>query len=127
MEEVNGPSRPIPTAVCLGRRLGSDVSFFFHGGTALAEGRGETVTPLSVDMRKWIVLALPPVQRFPGKTKSLYQAINSNHYTDGRITQNLVEVIKAGAGLESADLYNTFENVAFDLQPELETARQNLL
>ena len=68
------------------------------------------------------------VPRFPGKTKSLYQAINSNHYTDGRITQHLVEsTIKAGAGLGSADLYNAFENVAFDLQPELETARQHIL
>ena len=27
-------------------QLGSDVAFFLHGGTALAEGRGEIITPL---------------------------------------------------------------------------------
>ncbi len=113
--------------ISIGRQLGSDVTFFFHGGTALAEGRGGAVAPLSVDMRKWIVLALPPVPRFPGKTQALYQTLNSNHYTDGGITQRLSEAIKSGAGFENTDLYNTFENVAFDLQPELETARQHIL
>ena len=113
--------------ISIGRQLGSDVTFFFHGGTALAKGRGETVAPLFVNMRKWIVLAFPPVRRFPGKTKALYQTLNSNHYTDGTITQRLLEAIKAGAGFENVDLYNTFENVAFDLQPELETARRRIL
>lgn len=40
--------------------LGSDVSFFLVGGTALGLGRGEQVYPLADLPRWWVVLAFPP-------------------------------------------------------------------
>ncbi|MDP2675876.1 MAG: 4-(cytidine 5'-diphospho)-2-C-methyl-D-erythritol kinase, partial [Dehalococcoidia bacterium] len=39
--------------------LGSDVPFFLAGGTALAEGRGERVTPLLDATQSWLVLLAP--------------------------------------------------------------------
>jgi 4-diphosphocytidyl-2-C-methyl-D-erythritol kinase len=111
----------------LGQQLGSDVVFFFYGGTALAEGRGEIVSQLPGVAHEWIVLALPPVPRLPGKTKSLYQALTANHYTAGQITQAAIRDIEAGRQLAQSSFFNTFENVAFALQPELETARQHIL
>lgn len=41
--------------------LGSDVSFFLVGGTALGLGRGEEIYPLVDLPRWWAVLAFPPV------------------------------------------------------------------
>jgi 4-diphosphocytidyl-2-C-methyl-D-erythritol kinase len=41
-------------------RLGSDVPYFFVGGTALALGRGEQVYPLVDLPRWWAVLIVPP-------------------------------------------------------------------
>jgi 4-diphosphocytidyl-2-C-methyl-D-erythritol kinase len=41
-------------------RLGSDVPFFFVGGTALGLGRGEEVYPLQPVPRWWVVLIFPP-------------------------------------------------------------------
>jgi 4-diphosphocytidyl-2-C-methyl-D-erythritol kinase len=41
-------------------RLGSDVPYFFVGGTALGLGRGEQVYPLADLPRWWAVLILPP-------------------------------------------------------------------
>ena len=41
-------------------RLGSDVPFFFVGGTALGLGRGEEVYPLADLPRWWILLVFPP-------------------------------------------------------------------
>jgi 4-diphosphocytidyl-2-C-methyl-D-erythritol kinase len=111
----------------MGQRLGSDVVFFFFGGTALAAGRGEVVSPLPGVAHEWIVLALPPVPRLPGKTKSLYQALTPNHYTDGQITQAAVRDIEAGRPLGQPALFNTFENVAFTLQPELAASREHLV
>ena len=111
----------------LGQRIGSDVVFFLYGGTALAEGRGEVVSPLPAVAHEWIVLALPPVPRLPGKTKSLYQALTANHYTDGQITQAAIRHIEAGRPLGRSTFFNTFENVAFTLQPELEVSRQHLV
>jgi 4-diphosphocytidyl-2-C-methyl-D-erythritol kinase len=41
-------------------RLGSDVPYFFVGGTALGLGRGEEVYPLADLPRRWVVLIFPP-------------------------------------------------------------------
>lgn len=43
----------------LAARLGSDVPFFLEGGTALAEGRGERLTPLQLVPDFWLVLIKP--------------------------------------------------------------------
>jgi 4-diphosphocytidyl-2-C-methyl-D-erythritol kinase len=96
----------------LARQLGSDVTFFFYGGTALVEGRGEIVTPLPSLPHRWIILIIPPVPRQPGKTKQLYESLRPGHYTDGETTQKLVAEIRAGREFSTSLLFNTFESVA---------------
>jgi len=111
----------------LARRLGSDVAFFLYGGTALVEGRGELVTPLPPLPHMWVVLAMPPVPRPPGKTKQLYDSLRANHYTDGQITQRLVEELKAGREVNPSLLFNTFENVAFTYFSGLSVYREHIM
>jgi len=100
--------------LALAVRLGSDAAFFIYGGTALVEGRGEVVTPLPPLPHMWVVLMLPPVPRLPEKTKQLYARLNASHYTDGRITERLVEALKRGREFMPSLLFNVFDNVAFD-------------
>jgi 4-diphosphocytidyl-2-C-methyl-D-erythritol kinase len=109
----------------LARQLGSDVSLFLYGGTALVEGRGEIITPLVPLPHHWVVLAVPPMPRLPGKTKQLYDSLRVNHYTDGQITQKLIEELKHGKGFDSSLIFNTFENVAFTKFPGLDVAREH--
>ena len=119
----------------LARQLGSDVSFFLYGGTALAEGRGEIITSLPPFPRRWLVLVQPPVAPVNGKTARLYQSLNSYHFTDGQITRRLVEAITAnrfthqgqGWPFSTAYSFNTFENVAFSIFPGLAAARDHFL
>jgi len=111
----------------LAAQLGSDVAFFFYGGTALVEGRGELVTPLPALPRMWVVLMMPPVPRLPGKTKQLYDSLRANHYTDGQITRRLVEALRADREFKSSLLFNTFENVAFAHFSELSVSRQHMV
>ena len=118
---------PLEKLLEMARQLGSDVSFFLYGGTALLEGRGEIVTPLPPLPHTWLVLAMPPVPLVPGKTKRLYESLKTNHYTDGRITRRMVEAVKAGKPLSSSLLFNTFENVAFSLFSGLGTAREHFI
>ena len=118
---------PLEKLLELARQLGSDVSFFLYAGTALLEGRGEIVTPLPPLPHQWFVLALPPVSPLPGKTGRLYQSLSANHFTDGQITRRLVEELKAGKQVSLAHLFNTFENVAFNLFPGLGTAREHFI
>ena len=111
----------------LGGELGSDVVFFFHGGTALAEGRGEIITPLPMIPHRWIVLLIPDIPQFPGKTRLAYQNLKPDYYTDGRITDEMVAALRLGQGFDVSLMFNVFERIIFSLHPELENSCQNML
>jgi 4-diphosphocytidyl-2-C-methyl-D-erythritol kinase len=113
--------------VPLARQLGSDVAFFLYGGTALVEGRGEIVTPLPPLLHRWVVVAVPPVPRQPGKTRQLYESLEPGHYTDGQITQKLVAEIRAGREFSTSLLFNTFENVALAHFSGLDVSRRHMV
>jgi len=110
----------------LAAQLGSDVSFLLCGGTALAEGRGEVVTPLPPLPRMWVVLVVPDVPKLTGKTKKLYASLNASHYTDGQITGKLVKTLKE-SGEFGPSVFNTFENVAFDVFSGLKVYKGHIL
>lgn len=57
----------------LGSELGSDVAFCVYGGTALATGRGEKITPIASPVPAWVILAKPPIGI---STASTYQQID---------------------------------------------------
>jgi 4-diphosphocytidyl-2-C-methyl-D-erythritol kinase len=103
------------------QELGSDVSFFLYGGTALMEGRGEKITPLPSIPHRWVILVIPNVPGLPGKTKRVYSILKPSHYTDGKITEKLVADLKLGKGFTDSELFNTFENVVFTRGAELTT------
>jgi len=95
-------------------QLGSDVTFFLKGGTALAKGRGEVITTLPSLPEMWVVLMVPDVAAQEGKTARMYQSLTASHYTDGALTDKIVMAIKRGEILDTSLLFNTFENIAFD-------------
>ena len=106
---------------------GSDLPFFLYGGTALVQGRGEVITPLSPIPSAWFVLVIPNIPRLPGKTAKLYANLQPAHYTDGRITQKLVDRIETGEKLTSDYLFNVFENVAFDCFAGLDEYHERMI
>ena len=118
---------PSAKLVELARQLGSDVAFFLYGGTALVEGRGELVTPLPPLPHRWVVLAVPPVPRLPGKTKQLYASLKASYFTDGWITERLVGELKAGKEFTSSLLFNTFENVTFTRFSKIGVSRSHIM
>jgi 4-diphosphocytidyl-2-C-methyl-D-erythritol kinase len=111
----------------LATRLGSDVSFFLYGGTALVEGRGERVIPLPPLPRRLVVLLVPPVPRMREKTRQLYASLKPSHYTDGQITEELVNTLNEGREFKPSMLFNTFENVAFEFFPKLEVYKEHFI
>ena len=109
----------------IAERLGSDVPFFLYCGTALIEGRGEIVTLLPSIPEMCLVLAVPSIDIPPGKTGRLFQSLSANHYTDGDITRRFVEVLTAGE--KNLPLFNTFENVGYDVFPGLGVFREHFI
>jgi 4-diphosphocytidyl-2-C-methyl-D-erythritol kinase len=108
-------------------QLGSDVSFFLSGGTALLQGRGETVSPLPSMQKMWLVLLMPPVKRPDNKTARLYKNLNAGHYTDGQMTEEVVVLLTKGEDIALANLFNVFENVADESFKGLDDCRQRFL
>jgi 4-diphosphocytidyl-2-C-methyl-D-erythritol kinase len=97
----------------LAPRLGSDVSFFLKGGTALATGRGEIVTPLPPLAKLWVILIFPGIKAVPGKTARMYAALKPDRFTDGSKTDKLAAAIKEGKPLDASLLFNVFKETAF--------------
>jgi 4-diphosphocytidyl-2-C-methyl-D-erythritol kinase len=106
--------------------LGSDVTFFLRGGTALMTGRGEVITALPSLPAMWVVLILPDVPVEIGKTARMYRSLAPSQYTDGRITERLAEAIRGRGEFKPEMLFNTFENVAFK-DSELQAYREHLI
>ena len=95
-------------------QLGSDVTFFLQGGTALATGRGEVITTLPSIPGVWMVLVVPDVPAQEDKTARMYRSLKASHYTDGTLTDKTITAIKRGEIPDISWLFNTFENIAFD-------------
>jgi len=110
----------------LAAQLGSDVSFFLSGGTALAEGRGERVTPLPDAARAWLVVLAPPIA-LADKTQRMYAALTPSDFADGSRTEALAERLRAGMPIRDGDLYNAFERAASAVFEGLDGYREALL
>jgi 4-diphosphocytidyl-2-C-methyl-D-erythritol kinase len=106
--------------------LGSDVSFFLFGGTALGEGRGETITPLPAVPEQWLVLATPEID-LEGKTAKLYAALQPSDFSFGVATKALTLALRSGERLTSSHLFNAFDSVADKVYPDFPELRQGLL
>ena len=97
--------------------LGSDVAFFLRGGTALAEGRGEIIDPLS-PLPSLPVTLICPGSTIPNKTSRMYSLLTPAHYSDGGVTRRMMQVL-VGGGFTPDLMYNVFEAVAWQAFPDL--------
>lgn len=92
--------------------IGSDEAFFLVGGTARAGGRGERVEPLPPLGRHGVVLFIPAAT-IERKTARMFAALDRLPMDPGGISAAFA---RRDTGLfQSADVYNSFERVAFDI------------
>jgi len=126
LNELWGLGLPLSELVHLASKLGSDVPFFTHKGTAWVEGKGEKVTPLPSLPSTCFVLLVPPLPKISGKTKQMYGKLNAAHYTEGRFIQQALSYLKQGKAIDHSLMFNVFEMVAFDFFPGLDKYRKTL-
>lgn len=107
--------------------LGSDVPFFIRGGTALAEGRGEKLTPLPALPLHWLVLLYPTLPMPENKTRELYKMLTRHHYSNGSVTRALVGALQKGENPPQSLFFNNFEQVVYERFFELDQYRQALV
>jgi 4-diphosphocytidyl-2-C-methyl-D-erythritol kinase len=109
-----------------GQSLGSDVPFFFFAPSAIVAGRGETVRPVVVEGRRWVVLVNPG---FGVNTKWAYQQLAATR-TAVRpllpVQQELDRQSKLSWTQMVAAAENDFESPVFAAYGKLREIKQSL-
>lgn len=89
--------------------VGSDVAFCVRGGTQLAEGRGDALTPLAPLPVTPAVICMP---HFTASTPELFQRIDARNSRCHPDTDGLVAALAEGdAAKVSRRMYNVFEDM----------------
>ncbi len=114
-----------PALLEQGARIGSDVPFCMAGGTALARGRGEILTPLPVCHLPHLVLVKPDFQISTGAVYGLLDLENMGSRPD---TAAFLEAWgKCDIISIACHMGNVLETVSIKKYPALEDIRQEML
>ncbi|MGI5876380.1 MAG: 4-(cytidine 5'-diphospho)-2-C-methyl-D-erythritol kinase [Dethiobacteria bacterium] len=111
----------------LGAKLGSDVPFFFWGGTALAKGRGEVVYSLPALPTANVLLVIP--QGLQLTAKEIYNSLNLSKITRKNLVNCLIRHLKKGPGdcrFLADFLHNDLETSVFSLAQSVFNLKQKL-
>lgn len=103
---------PIADLERLAGMLGSDIPFFIRGGTALATGRGEILSPLPPAPIYWFVLQFPTERM---STADAYRQLDSHHRVEPSqhtLSKFLTTLHHGDPILLAPLLFNDFEIVA---------------
>ena len=101
----------------IGLKFGADVPFCILGGTALAEGKGEILTPITHHPPVSVVIAKPPMSI---STATVFKAYDSkNHYERNNTDFIISNIMKKDVHGIASGFYNALEDVSIDLCPDI--------
>lgn len=93
----------------LGLKLGADIPYCIHGGTALCEGIGEIITPIKPFRDKIVVLVKPA---FGVSTKEVYKNFNLEKVKQHPKTADIINAIENdNLNFVASNMKNLLENV----------------
>jgi len=114
----------------IGKESGADIPYCIIGGTALAQGIGEVLTPISGFSGVWLVLVNPD---FPVSTAWVFQNLCVADIKKHPNTKALIEALDAYKENHNKitkvaeKMVNVLEEVTIPAYPDIEVIRQNLL
>lgn len=101
----------------LGKRLGADVPFCLMGGTALAQGIGDILTPIDSKEDMWLAVVKP---EFGVSTKEVFTGLKLEDIKKRPDNQKMIEHLKSGQIQNIAEgLVNVLEGVTIPMYPEI--------
>ena len=111
----------------LGVKLGADVPFCIRGGTAMAEGIGDKLTPLPTPDKAYILLVKPPIAVSTKEVYEAYDALEPSEREDksGRLEKLLKEGKADPAGVCGC-LMNVLADVTEAQHPMIKEIREKM-
>ncbi|MBM7646469.1 4-diphosphocytidyl-2-C-methyl-D-erythritol kinase [Scopulibacillus daqui] len=107
----------------LGAKVGSDVPFCVIGGTAIAAGRGEKLTPIASPPPCWVILAKPSVSV---STAEIYRSLSLSTAPHPDV-EGMVKAIENQDYLKiCALLGNTLESVTLSKVQEVSQIKEHM-
>jgi 4-diphosphocytidyl-2-C-methyl-D-erythritol kinase len=122
LNELWGLGLSLEDLSVIAAELGSDVSFFLWGGTALAQGRGEQITSLSPLPPLAVTLVFPDLV-IANKTAAMYSKLTLGQFSDGGVTRQMIQILTSGRFVResvSGLVFNAFSEVAAQSYPALQ-------
>ncbi len=110
----------------IGAHLGSDVPFFFYGGTALGTGRGTEIQPLANIAENFLLIVAPPISV---STAEAFGRLSMADLTN-KSSKSILQICRyeaEGLNLRQSLLSNDFENSVFDIAPEIRKVKFKLI
>ena len=126
LSQLWGLNLSLPELTGLASQIGSDVPFFFLGGRSIATGVGTELTPVADCAETSLVIVTPATAI---STVTAYAALDSHALTSSNSARILANSCSE-ADFSSCDqwsLYNEFEKVIFEMEPEIKRVREALL
>jgi 4-diphosphocytidyl-2-C-methyl-D-erythritol kinase len=109
----------------IGKLLGSDVPFFFCGGTAAGTGRGTEILQMEDLTENYILIVTPNVVVPTAKAFSLLDAPRLTNSGSKSILQ-ICRSEAARLDLRQLGLVNDFEKAIFKIEPEIKRVKEKL-
>ena len=107
----------------LGEKVGSDVPFCIFGGTALATGRGEIITPIKSPPLCWVVIVNP---RLSVSTRDIYNAFSFAEADDIDTDLMLNAIENENFDEICMHLANNLEHVTIKFHPVINDIKHEL-
>lgn len=106
-----------------GTEIGSDVAFCVHGGTAVAAGRGEAISPIASPPPCWVVLAKP---NEGVSTKQMYRRLNLEHVRHPNIDAMVQAIESSDYKALCGYLGNVFEEMTVQNIPQVALIKEKM-
>ncbi len=112
--------------VCMGKKLGKDVPFFFHGGMQIGKNHGDVLIRVSTDFNYYILIIYPD---FEISTKGSYKELKVKEFNKGKNNLNRILFALQNKNIDGMTkyLYNVFEKNAFKKYPVLMKIKKDLI
>lgn len=107
----------------LGEKIGSDIPFCIMGGTALATGRGEIITPIKSPPLCWVIIVNP---RLSVSTRDVYNAFSFAEADDIDTSLMLNAIENENFDEICMHLANNLEHVTTNMFPVINDIKHEL-